>query len=199
VLLQSGDEPFTRDDLEALTDLVADTWTGAAGADWSVPAASTEWSCLKTADHAVDCVYAPAFFLASGRTDAYPEAGSTLELRDAATPALLVESLRIATRLLVATVADSDPGVRAIIFQRPEPTVGAPPDFLPRGALELILHAHDVCTGLGVPFEPPADLCEHLREHTRPWPLWTVGWNGLLNTADPWSDLLQGSGRRRCA
>ncbi len=54
---------------------------------------ATGWSCLATADHAVDCVYAPAFFLASRRLDAYPIAGSNLELGADATPDALVESL----------------------------------------------------------------------------------------------------------
>jgi hypothetical protein len=194
--LVSGEERFTVTDLYTLTDLVATTWTAAADLDWSVPAGTVEWSCIATADHAVDCVYAPAFFLASQRQDAYPVAGSNLELGMQAAPALLVESLRIATRILAAVVSDTAPNVRSIIFQRP-PTVGVPADFVPRAALELILHGNDVAAGLGVHFEPPADLCGRLREHTRPWPAWDVEWNGLGRTDDPWFDLLTASGRQR--
>ncbi len=73
-VLPSGAERFTADDLEELSALVADTWTSAADRDWSAQAGTVEWSCTATADHAVDCVYAPAFFLASRRTDAYPQA-----------------------------------------------------------------------------------------------------------------------------
>jgi hypothetical protein len=61
----------------------------------------------------------------------------------------------------------------------------------------LILHAHDVCSGLRVPFEPPAGLCHRLREHTRPWPMWTLVWNTPGRGDDPWGDLLDASGRRR--
>ena len=82
-------------------------------------------------------------------------------------------------------------------LQRPTIMTAPPIDFVPRGATELVLHAHDVCAGLGVPFEPPAALCRRLREHTRPWPMWTVAWNGLPKTNDPWGDLLAGSGRHR--
>lgn len=123
--------------------------------DWSLPAGTLEWSCIRTADHAVDCVYAPALFLASRRADAYPEVGLDLTLGDAATPDRLVESLEIATRMLAAVVRDADDDVRAIIFRRPAVLLGRPEDFAPRAALELILHAHDVCAGLGVPFDPP--------------------------------------------
>jgi len=196
-MLVSGHARFTSEDLEELSDLVATAWSSAADADWSVAAGSLTWSCQSTADHAVDCVYSPAFFLASRRTDAYPEVGVDLMLGDAATPALLVESLGIATRILIALVGATDPAVRAVIFRRPEILVAPPHDFLPRAAMELVLHAHDVCVGLGVPFEPPAALCLRLREHTRPWPMWTLAWHGLDQTDDPWADLLRGSGRQR--
>jgi hypothetical protein len=196
-VLVPGGERFTVDDLSELAELVGRVWTSAADRDWDVPAGSLDWSCLRTADHAVDCVYAPAFFLASRRTDGYPAAGVDLTLGEAATPARLVESLDIATRMLTAVVRDADDDVRAVMFRYPEVLLSAPEDFVPRGALELILHAHDVCAGVGVPFEPPQALARRLREHTRPWPLWTVAWNGLGETDDPWGDLLAGSGRRR--
>ena len=197
--LVSGEPRFTADDLWELSELVAGTWTAAAQRDWSVPAATVEWSCRRTADHAVDCVYAPVFFLASRRADAYPDIGADLTLGDGATPARLVESLRIATRLLAAVVRDTPPDVRAVIFRRPEVITARPADFLPRAAVELALHSHDVSAGLDVAFEPPATLAEHLREHTRPWPMWAIAWRPLDRTDDPWGDLLAASGRSRPA
>jgi hypothetical protein len=196
-MLQPGSERFTADDLVELSELVCHSWASSANHDWSAQAGTVEWSCTATADHAVDCVYAPAFFLASRRTDAYPYAGSNLEMGDQATPARLVESLAIATRLLIAVVRDSPDDVRAIIFKGPEPMLGAPADFLPRAAAELILHAHDVSVGLGIEFEPSAAIARRLREHTRPWPMWTMAWNGLGSTDDPWGDLLAASDRTR--
>ena len=194
--LPAGTDRFTADDLEVLTALVVTTWTGAADRDWSAPAGTVDWSCTATADHAVDCVYAPAFFLASRRTDSYPAAGGDLTMGQEATPERLVESLEIATRLLVAVVHDTPGEVRAVIFRRPL-LLGAPDDFLPRAALELALHAHDVSAGLGVPFEPVPAIARRLRDHTRRWPMWTTEWNGLGDTADPWGDLLVASGRPR--
>jgi len=196
-VLSSGSERFTAGDLEELSALVADRWTAAAGRDWSAQAGTVEWSCTATADHAVDCVYAPAFFLASRRTDAYPQAGGDLTMGEDATPDRLVESLAIATRLLIAVVRDAPDDVRSVIFRRPQLLVGAPGDFLPRGAMELALHAHDVCVGLDIPFEPPPAIARRLREHTRPWPMWTTEWDGLGDTDDAWGDLLAASGRER--
>lgn len=194
--LAESEELFTVADLHALTDLVASTWLAAAHRDWSVPAGIVEWSCLATADHAVDCVYAPAFFLASRGLDRYPAAGSDPTLGANATPELLVDSLWLASRMLAAVVNDAEPGVRGIIFQRPDVLTGAPPDFVPRAALELILHAHDVAVGLGIAFDPSAGLCHRLREHTRHWPVWKTAWNDLGRTDDPWNDLLRASARR---
>jgi hypothetical protein len=188
---------FTVGDLDALSDLVAGAWTNGSGRDWSVPAGMLEWSCLRTADHAVDCVYAPAFFLASRRTDRYPDTGGDMTLGEGATPERLVESLGMATRILAGVVNDAASETRAVLFRRPTIVLGAPADFPPRAALELSLHAHDVGTGLGVPFEPPRDLAGRLREHTRPWPVWRAFGHELGASDDPWTDLLVASGRQR--
>jgi hypothetical protein len=196
-MVVSGDERFTANDLQELSEQVVRAWTLAAESDWSVRAGTLDWSCTRTADHAVDCVYAPAFFLASRRTDAYPEIGADLTLGDRATPDLLIESLKIAIRMLIAVVKDASPDVRAVIFRRPDVLLGEPDDFVARGALELTLHAHDVCSGLGVDFELPPALVHRLREHTRPWPMWTTTWNPLGRSDDPWGDFLSASGRHR--
>jgi hypothetical protein len=198
-MLASGSERFTVEDLCELSELVAHVWLTASDADWSVRAGTLEWTCLATADHAVDCVYAPAFFLASRRTDTYPEAGLDLTLGHRATPVRLVRSLELATRMLVAVVRDAAADAHAVIFRRPALLLGAREDFLPRAAIELALHGHDVCTGLAVPFEPSVAVAYRLREHTRPWPLWSIAWDGLGETDDPWGDLLAASGRARPA
>ena len=140
---------------------------------------------------------APAFFLASRRVDDYPDVGFDLTIGTEANPSRLVESLQIATRILVAVVNDAGPDVRAVIFRRPQVLVAPAQDFLPRAAVELTLHAHDVCTGLRVPFEPPGELCYRLREYTRPWPMWGTAWTALDHSEDPWADLLLASGRTK--
>jgi len=91
VKLESGDERFTSADLLQLSYQVGQAWAAGAGRDWSVPAGTLEWSCLRTVDHAVDCVYAPAFFLASRRVDDYPDVGFDLTIGAEANPARLAE------------------------------------------------------------------------------------------------------------
>lgn len=187
------DDRFRREDLDELSAYVQERWLAGRSADWGAPAGTLAWTCSETADHTVDTVFAPAFFLASGRQDMYPDVGIYSVGPDAG-PEQYVEALAVATRVLGAVVADADDDERAIIWQWPEPTLAAPADFLPRGGLELILHGHDVCAGLGIEFRPPADVCRRVRHHTLDWPMW-LRWNGLAETDDPWADLLRGSGR----
>ena len=156
-----------------------------------------EWTCSRTADHAIDTVLAPAFFLASRKRDDYPAYG-VFTPGPAAEPDVLAEALEAAARVLVGVVSTTDPAVRAVIWRRPTIATAPPEDFVPRGGLELILHADDVCCGLGVPFRPPEDLCDRLRVHTQTWPAWSSpGWAPMTMRGDAWADLQTASGRHR--
>ena len=186
---------FTVDDLRQLSDLTVSAWQDGIDHDWSAPAGGLTWNCLQTADHTVDTVIAPAVFLASRKLDDYPAYGIGTPGPDAS-PSVLVEALQTATRILVAVVREAGPDARAVIWRRPHLETRGPSDFPPRAGLELILHAYDVCQGLGVPFEPPTELCERLRDHTRDWPMWaSTGWSPPTDDADAWDDLLRSSGR----
>jgi hypothetical protein len=181
---------FTADDFARLSELVLDAWGSGLDRDWSVPAGTLEWSCWKTADHTVDCVFSYAFFLASRRQESYPPFGELHALADAS-PADLVDGMRAATNLLSAAIAHADPDERAVIGIWPVLATGTPRDFAARGALEMVLHAHDVCSGLGIPFDPPNEVCARLRDHVQDWP----GQQPLTATDDAWADLLARSGR----
>jgi hypothetical protein len=186
---------FTCDDLKRLTDSVIQAWRAGAACDWTAPAGRLEWSCRQTAEHAIDTVLAPAFFLASRNEHAYP-AFDPFTLGAEPAVDVMIEGLQTATRILVAVVEAAEPDARALIWAWPTPAVGAPIDFVPRAGLELILHAYDVCQGLGVRFDPDAEVCEHLRQHTAAWPFWASDmWSPLSMRGDAWTDLLHASGR----
>jgi hypothetical protein len=185
---------FTCDDLLVLAEHVAETWTAAADRDWSAPAGTLDWSCTRTADHTVDTVLAPAFFLASRKLDGYP-AFEPFTLGQAPSVPELVEGLLTAARILTAVVTVTPADARARIWNRP-PEARGPADFVPRAGLELILHGHDIASGLGVAFRPPTPIAERLRQHTRTWPFWdSPGWRPLAMHGEPWADLLRSSGR----
>jgi len=116
-----------------------------------------------------------------------------------ATPQRIVEGLETASRILCSVVIAAEPGARAFIRSRPRPQSAPAAAFVPRGGLELILHAHDVCAGLRVPFEPPADVVERLREHVRALAgrLGSALEARLTSCDDAWGDLLEASGRSR--
>ena len=119
-----------------------------------VRAGTVEWSCLRTADHAVDCVWAPALFLASRRQDRYPELGAQMMLGPNAEPSRLIESLETATRVLSAVINDAAPERARVIFRRPEVLVAAPKDFAPRGAMELCFIRTTWLRALACPSSP---------------------------------------------
>ena len=183
---------FTVADLDEVADAVAQAWEAGAEREWSVPAGTLEWSCAKTADHAIDTLIAPAFFLASRRTDRYPAGGWSPG--ETATPRDFIDAVGMGARLLGGVVSAAEADATAILFRNP-PTIGVAADFAPRGALELAIHAHDVCVGLGIAFEPPRQPCEHLRQHVRSWPFWGGSWPHLSMDGDPWLDILRSSGR----
>ena len=110
---------FHLSDMETLTELVATAWLQGRDSDWSVPAGTLDWSCRRTAEHAVDTVIAPALFLASRNLDRYPPGELAFDAELA--PERLVEGLRAASRILAAVVTVTDPDVQAIIWLRPEP------------------------------------------------------------------------------
>jgi hypothetical protein len=189
---------FSPNDLMALTEVVAGAWRLGADHDWSVPAGTLAWSCTQTADHAVDTLLAPAFNLASRLEDrGVGMHWGIFTMGPDATPERLVEGLETASRILCSVVIAAEPGARAFIRSRPRPESAPAADFVPRGGLELALHAHDVCAGLRVPFEPPDGVVGRLREHVRPWPAWGASWGRLTSTDDAWGDLLHASGRTR--
>jgi hypothetical protein len=189
---------FTRHDLVTLADCVGEAWRAGAGGDWSVRAGTLAWSCARTADHAVDAVLAVAFFLASRRTDGYPEWGWTVPTTaENGRPDLAGEAIATVGHVLSAVVADAPPGTRAVIWRQPRVEVRGPEDFPARGGLELVLHGHDVCAGLGVPLRPPAAAIARLIEHSRGWPHWQApGWRPVATGDDPWAGLLAAAGRQ---
>jgi len=186
------DTRFSPGDFSALSRLVIDAWRAGVDRDWSVPAGSLEWSCWRTADHTVDCVFSYAFFLASRRQDTYPPFGELHALPNA-TPTDLVDGLHASATMLSAVIAVTEPDARAVIGLLPHARTGTPRDFAARGALEMVLHAHDVCSGLDITFDPPPDVCARLRDYASEWP----GQARLPATDDAWSDLLERSGRVR--
>ena len=121
-------EPFTADDLRELSRLVLERWTAGADRDWHARAGTLDWDCLYTADHLVDCVFSYALFLASRKTDAYPNFGE-LHALEGAGPTDMIEGLRAVTTMLLAVIETAEPDAIAVIRRRPTVQTGHPAEL----------------------------------------------------------------------
>ncbi|MFJ3642671.1 GNAT family N-acetyltransferase [Streptomyces sp. NPDC090108] len=155
---------------------------GALERDWgAVRAGSLEWDCHATAVHLADDLLSYAANLAGRARDAYVPFELTL---DAGTGnAGLLHVIETTGALLAAAVRTAPPGVRAF---HPYPFGSADREgFAAMGVAEALLHTHDIAQGLGVAYEPSADLAEsvldwlfpHVQPGPAPWPtlLWATG------------------------
>lgn len=156
-------------------------------ADWSVQASSLDWTCGQTVDHMVDCIFSYAVQLAARKQGDWLPVGE-LHVRDGASPEDLLESLDAVGRLFVAVLAGAPPTARAadgVVLLDPD-------DWAARGTYEILLHTHDVCTGLSAVFEPPHSLCAWMLGSTA---LWMFDRQRAVPGRSPWEQTLLGSGR----
>ncbi|MDL5202285.1 GNAT family N-acetyltransferase [Streptomyces sp. ALI-76-A] len=169
--------------------------------DWDrVPAGRLEWSCRQTAEHLAGVLLAYAGQLAGRARTAYLPFDLTLD-EDTGHAAVL-DVLETTAALLVATLRTTPPEVRAF---HPYPFGSADREgFAAMGIAETLLHTHDIAEGLGLPYEPPAELAAYVLTgifpHVRPGPdhwrtlLWATGRGELPGrapvTAWRWSNSL---------
>jgi hypothetical protein len=141
---------MTSDEFAALADFSIDALTKVVDADWTTRAGVPEWSCWQTADHMVDCVFSYAMQIGARAESGYLPF-EELHAKPDATPVDLVAGLRSVTALLLGVVRDS-PGTVTASDGVLNLTL---PDWCARAAYELVLHAHDVVSGLGRHLDPP--------------------------------------------
>ncbi|MFD1660462.1 GNAT family N-acetyltransferase [Streptomyces caeni] len=157
--------------------------------DWGVRAGRVEWSCRRTAEHVASDLIAYAGQLAGRAQDDYVPFEITLEDGTGTVGALQV--IETTGAMLAAAVATTPHEVRAF---HPYPFRSANREgFAAMGVAEVLLHTHDIAEGLGLAYEPPAELCEdvltrlfpHVRPGPEPWPtlLWATGRGDLPGRA----------------
>jgi uncharacterized protein (TIGR03083 family) len=146
----------------AAADEVLDVLGKAVDEDWSRRAGETDWSCRDLLDHITLGVTGYAALLITRPTAGYP-ALRTGNDPGAAIPARL-ESLRVAATLLSHTVRATGPQVRAF---HPWGRSDAP-GFAAMGAVELLVHAHDVARTFGIDWAPPDRMAEPVLQRLFP-------------------------------
>ena len=185
---------LTADDLSAAVRLSIDMLAAAPDADWDVPAGTLTWTCWETVEHLADDL----FFYATQLGPRHPPQEGDVPFvltrsrpagprnvifadREAGVPGLL-QVLDACAGLLVSTARALPPSVRAHhVFGRSDPA-----GFAAMGVVETLVHTHDVASGLGLTWTPPADLCD--RVLARLFPDAPPG-------GDRWQTLLWATGR----
>ena len=156
--------------------------------DWSIPAGTLEWSCTRTAEHVIDCVFSYALQLAARATEGFLPFDELHALPEASPNALVVGLSAIGelyASLLRSAPNDAMASDGLMMLD--------PHDWAARGAYEVLLHTHDILEGLGASFEPPAQTCGWVASSPK---LWMFDRDRAAKAGgDPWKGLLVGSGR----
>ncbi|WP_251066544.1 DinB family protein [Streptomyces sp. ISL-36] len=189
---------ITADDLQHALRLSLTTLrTAAAGttaADWQRPAGTLTWSCWETVEHLADDLFAYAAqigleappldrevpFLWERRREGGP--ANVTYADPAAGTAGLLQVLESCGAMLVALVRTAPADRRSYHGFG----ISDPEGFAAMGIVEILLHTHDIASGLGAPWAPPAGLCDQVL--TRLFPDAPTG-------TDRWPTLLWATGR----
>lgn len=188
-----SDDAVTADDVELAVRLAVSVLRKAPPDAWDAMAGSLEWTCWETVEHLSDDLFAYAAQLAPQAGPADGDVPFVWESRRPGGPANAVHAdreagpdglLRVLDAcggLLVAMVRTASPDVRAHHVYGASDAEG----FAAMGIVETLVHTHDLAEGLGLPWEPPADLCSRALgrlfpdapRDTDPWPtlLWATG------------------------
>ncbi|MBF9068952.1 maleylpyruvate isomerase N-terminal domain-containing protein [Streptacidiphilus sp. NEAU-YB345] len=118
--------------------------------DWSGPAGTLSWSCRETAAHVAHDLFAYACQLTARPDDAYLPLDLTV--RPSASLTEVLQAVSACGGLLSAALAAAPPEARAWHWGPTDPT-----GFAAMGVTETLVHTHDITTGLGLVWEPPAD------------------------------------------
>jgi hypothetical protein len=120
---------------------------------WEVPAGRLAWSCQATAAHIAHDLAAYSAQLASGSSERYLPVD--LVVRSRATASDVLEVANAWGNVLAAVVEAADPEDRAWHF--------GPADrgaFAAMGVGEVLVHTHDIASGLGLDWRPSTELAE---------------------------------------
>lgn len=172
--------------VEALRDAPAGAWDGKAG--------PLEWDCWETVEHLSDDLFAYAAqlgprtppldgevpFVWKSRRPGGP--GNVIHADRAAGPAGLLQVLEASGALLVAMVRTASPRTRAYHCFGVSDAEG----FAAMGIVETLVHTYDLARGLGLGWNPPADLCARVLARLFP---------DAPSSTDPWPTLLWATGR----
>lgn len=173
--------PVSVDDLESAVSGAVRALRRGLDLDWSLPAGTLSWDCRATCAHVADDLIAYSAQLAVQVPSGYlpfrfqPARGTS--------PAGLLSLVEATGAILAAVVRAAPADARGFHPYGMADGEG----FTTMGIAEVLLHTHDIATGLGLAYEPAERVCEkvvtRLCREAQP-----AGEN-------PWSVLLWATGR----
>lgn len=155
--------------------------------DWSSRAGVLDWTCRQTIDHLIDCLFSYALQIAAGSPGPFLPFEELHALPDATNMDLLA-GLQGVGELFCRALEAAPSGTCAgdgLVELSAE-------GWAQRGAYELLVHTHDVLSGLGESFVPPGALCSWVAASEG---LWMLDRNRAALARTSWETLLVGSGR----
>ncbi|QKV96336.1 hypothetical protein HUT19_35365 [Streptomyces sp. NA02950] len=186
--------PVTADDLDLAVRLAVEVLRTASPAAWDGRAGALDWDCWETAEHLSDDLFAYAAQLGPATPPLDGEVPFLWERRRPGGPANAIHADRAAGSagllcvleasgaLLVAMVRSASPDTRAYhVFGNADPA-----GFAAMGIVETLVHTYDMAEGLGLVWDPPADLCTRALARL---------FRDAPTTTDPWLTLLWATGR----
>ena len=131
----------------------------AAEADWQVPAGDLEWTVWETGVHVADdqVFYATQLIAQPGDRSGYTPFEVAM-WEDASQPEALLRTIVVCAEILARVVESTPPDARGFHNYG----ISDPEGFAAMGIVEVVVHTHDVATGLGLSYAPPADLCDRV-------------------------------------
>ncbi|MYW01091.1 DinB family protein [Streptomyces sp. SID3343] len=186
--------PVTAADLDLAVRQAVDTLHGAPASAWDTNAGSLEWTCWETVEHLADDLFAYAAqlglrtplldgevpFVWESRRPGGP--ANAIHADRTAGPDGLLQVLEASGALLVAMVRTAPARVRTHhVFGASDPE-----GFAAMGIVETLVHTHDLTLGLGLAWNPPADVCARVLARLFP---------DAPTTGAPWPTLLWATGR----
>lgn len=184
----------TADDLSLAVQLAVAVLSKTPPATWDRKAGSLDWDCWETVEHLSDDLFAYAVQLGPRTPPLGGEVPFVWESRRPGGPANavhadreagptgLLQVLEASGALLVAMVRTTSPDVRAYHVFGTSDAEG----FAAMGIVETLVHTHDLAQGLGLAWNPPADLCSRVLARLFP---------DAPSSTDPWPTLLWATGR----
>ncbi|MCX4665268.1 DinB family protein [Streptomyces sp. NBC_01381] len=186
--------PVTADDLDRSVQLALATLRGAPAEAWHGKAGGLRWTCWETVEHLSDDYFAYAAQLGPRKPSLDGPVPFVWEPRQTdgpwnaihadreAGPEGLLQVLEASGAMLTAMVRTAPPELRSFHGFG----VSDPEGFAAMGIVETVVHTYDLAEGLGLEWEPPADVCERVLHRL---------FRDVPSGAEPWVTLLWATGR----